>query len=805
MCRETLKPGTILELKRSNTQAYDVYTTYVIEGHPEQNGANKLVYFAKKQVISGDDDSDIYYETVILKEFFPKNMNISRGENGFVVLPDNDIVASKIEAFRREAEILGKYKMIPETSAYIAAPDDVCVLEGNGTYYIENTYYVNAVSWADLKNANELKADELLNTVIECNKFLAYMHKNSDALIDFKPTDVLIAVDPISGNYDTAHPLFYDFGSVLELDKEYNLSQVHFTDEFAPMIFKQNNEKVEINLRTERETFLNVCTKMFDKLKEKYVPKTWEKINKLWNVSVNGDLSDEEYGASLASCLILVQDEEHKHNKKKLKIVGILFTIAKNLLVVIVSALYLAIGYVLVNICINPDAVKSYVESIGLNTLYLAIILVGVSLIVIGLRILEDLASERIARIKTSINFKEKNLNTGDFNTFRRGWRKKTTYQSISKHHVKRQILRRFLWVALVVTLIASLIISIIIKNLPFFFAAACIILYAFMYTDALVATNDFFKLFDDEFLINNPSVSTGRIRKGSYFRAEYEMSAAASATGEALNNSSEYYTGLCRNAFTLKRDLLSKLKEDSKYELGYMPFQVRHMYAMNFDRLRNSQLIIDIVVFVVTIITVLMDFMVYSDYLQTFFRMPVRFHFSVTIVLLIATWGVSFWQIINSLNFEIKVAEASYKSRYVMKDSLNSILVEDICANRILPIDVVRGTDQTVASFNTVIPGMSSSEKRMLRRPPVLDRRLVHHEAIANQRRFSLTILFVAVFFFSIFVWYGQMFWLFPIILVLSIGIDLAYYFYFLEINERKKMTKNVEDYLKLKNQNKK
>lgn len=242
-----------------------------------------------------------------------------------------------------------------------------------------------------------------------------------------------------------------------------------------------------------------------------------------------------------------------------------------------------------------------------------------------------------------------------------------------------------------------------------------------------------------------------------------------------------------------IRRAVKEKLADDPGFDLGFNPFQMRHIYKMSFDRLRNVQLIVNLSVLVIMLTTVFIDFMGFTGKLETFFRIPHEAYIYVTLVLVALVTVVSIAQILFSRGYEKRVAEASYKSRYVVSDSLNELLTADVASGVVSNIDIVRGINQAEAAVNTIKDKVIKKELQKNYR--FYNRRMVHHEVLANQRRLAIAVWLSFVSLTSVFVWLCKIYWLFPVLLIGAVVINIAGHKYFIELIERKRMIRSIHD----------
>lgn len=805
MGADALKPGTLIILTRvDNGQKYD----YLIKKqlgikNNSRTGAMKAAYIAEKR-ISGSFQEDA--ETIVLKEFFPKSMNgisvqdIKRNEDGSVILSfANNKLSTMLCEFKHEAEKLSEYKGYPDMESDICAPKDVCILEGNGTFYLENEFHDRAASWRELKDENKLKADEILLTALHSFRFLRKMHFHNDALVDFKPADVLLGYDMLHDEYKLSSPMFYDFGSVLPINHEYRTSDIRYTQEYAPLSFK-SNAKAVVNNSTEQTTFLNVCRDMLIGCEESVSRPIMDRIVSFLNSNENVVRSEDDTEKVLDEIRNDIQKNEYDFNSSKLPKQERRFRVIQIVVSIIVLGLYLAMGFILSYLCINADIVRGFIERHGISEVLIAVVLGFGAFLVFGLRLFVDWMSERIARLYTSVYYFDKRdrsgnlIRNGEFNTFRFGWRKSTTFQDQSEHNRKMQSRRLVLWVVLFLAIVSGLVFSIKLTAFPLFFSVGCGAIIIFMYVDYIPTEKEFFNS------CHYPNArkqypSTG-LQQAYYFKKEYADS-QDNGRSKPFDLNSDYYDKSCRNLLKIKRVAKERLDSAPDFDLGYSPFQMRHIYKMTFDRLRNTQLILNLSVLVIMLTMVFIDYMGFTGNLEVFFRIPPQAYIYVTLIMVTLVTLVSIIQILISSRFEKLVADISYKSRYVNSNSLNELFVKDVAQGVVEGIDIARGVNQAEAAINTI--KNKEFKKTLQRNYKFINRRMVHHEVLANRRRLTIAVWLSFVAVASVLVWLCKIYWMFPILLVLAASINIAGYYYFIELFERKRMIRymhNLEKY---------
>lgn len=803
MAADALKPGKKITLKRTdNCEEFDyIILKQLGKKDTGRIGAVKAVYIAEKRAPGSSFEES---QTIVLKEFFPQNaengifaQDVTRNDDGSVSFSNKDVIDSLRLDFKREAGKLQEYKADPEMETQICAPKDVCILEGNGTLYIENEFHDNAASWKELKDINKLKADEILLTAIHSFRFLRKMHMHKDALVDFKPADVLIGYDPVHNEYGLSQPMFYDLDSVLTIDHEYKRSEIKCTKEYAPGSFSKGETALVSNV-TERVTFIKVCRDMLNGCKECVSETVWNNLMSFLdsNDKENGGCSEDDTEKELDNLREDIQMDEYKFKSSKLPKKEIIFKIIQIISLILVLGLYSAMGLLLSYLCINADAVRGFIEAHGISEVFIAAVLTAGTVAVFGLRLFIDWMSERIARLHTSVYYFDRKdhagnpIRNGEFNTFRYGWRKSTTFQDLSEHNRKRQRHRLILWFSLFFAIVAGLVLSIVFNAFPIFFAVGCAAIIVFMYVEYLPSAKDFF------YSCHYPNVKKKypsiKLQEANFFKKEYKDSQADGKNGP-FELDSEYYEKSCRNLLKIRKTVKEKVASDPEFDLGYNSFQMKHIYKMTFDRLRNTQLIVNLSVLVVMLTTVFIDFMGFTGKLETYFRIPQQAYIYVTLILVTLVTVVSIFQLLISRRYERTVADVSYKSRYVTSVCMNELLVEDVAKGVVENIDIARGINQAEAGINTLNDGYL--RKGLQRNYNFKNRRMVHHEVLANQRRLTIAVWLSFVSLASVFVWLCKIYWLFPVLLIVAAVINIAGNRYFLELIERKRIISAIHE----------
>lgn len=803
-----LAQNTIIKLTREDNKEAFTYTIIKRIGTKDgaRTGATKEVYIATKKPTDEESTPDNTY-IVVLKEFYPRTVHgirsedLTRDDSGLVYFNESINVPSSplgksLSLFKNEASVLRKYKNIRGSESHICAPHNVCVLKGNGTFYIENELNIGASTWSELKNNNKLTVDEILQTAIEVYKILQTMHDNSDALVDFKPSDILLPFDHETQKYNLNNPILFDMGSTLKIDTEYPIEDVYYDAKYAPNHFRTDTE-VTINRQTEQTTYLKILKEMLAGCKESVSQKIYNELLKFINPDSieNINRSEKDTLEGLLHFKEDIQREEYEFKSNNLPKQEKRLLLLKVVVTSIVMVIYIMMDYILTYLSNNKESAIEFTKQNGISNFSIITSLVVGVLIIFSMRLLVDGISERIARIHISVKyFNMKNrrgnpIRTGEYNTFRHGWRKSTTFQDSSKHNLKRQHLRHILWVILFLAISLSLALSIKLNAFPIFFALGCLAIVIFMFAELFPSSNNFFE--SCRFSCPNgfnPNL-TPAMRRLDYFLPEYENT-------NAFDLNSPYYKDNYRNLLTLRTDVAKALAENEDFDIGFYPYQIRHVYRQTFDRTRTVELVYDLSTLFLMIVAVYIDYMSFTGDLSSYFMIPDSILVYIAPVLITSVMASNLFQIIISTRHENSVADVAYKSRYITDESLNELLVRDIASGIVKGVDFVRGLNDAEGDLNT-FPN-ESRKKKLRKEYKLINRRMLHHDVIANRRRLMIAVWLLFLTLFSLIVWYGGIGWMFPVLLITAVIINLTGHFFLAEYLGRKLAVHDIEKYKK-------
>ncbi len=625
---------------------------------------------------------------------------------------------------------------------------------------------------------------------------LHIMHDNSDALVDFKPSDILLPFDHDTKKYVLSNPVFFDLGSTLTIDKEYPIDHVYYDGGYAPSNFRTDSS-VTINRQTEQVTYLNMLKEMFAGCKEKLSKALYKDLLNFIDPenSENINRSEKDTLEGLLRFKDDIQREKYEFKSNKLPKQEKQLHMLKAIVTTVVMAIYIVMDFILTYLANNRDAAIEYANQHNISNLSIITTLVTGILIIFSMRLLIDVISERIARIHISVKyFNMKNrsgnlIRTGDYNTFRHGWRKSTTFQDSSKHNLQRQHVRHILWVALFAAILASFLLSIKLNAFPIFFALGCLSIVIFMFAELYPASNNFFE--SCRYCCPNEFTNglTPSMRRLDYFLPEYEST-------NNFNLNSPYYKDNYRNLLTLRNDVTKALAQNENFDIGFHPYQIRHVYRQTFDRTRTVELVYDLSTLFLMLVAVYVDYMSFTGNLSSYFMIPDNILVFIAPVLITSVMASNLFQIIISSRHENTVADVAYKSRYITDESLNELLVRDIASGIVKGVDFVRGLNDAEGDLNT-FPN-ESRRKKLRKAYKFINRRMLHHDVIANRRRLAITVWLIFLTLFSLIVWYGGIGWMFPVLLIAAIIINLTGHFFLVEYIGRKMAVHDIEKYKK-------
>lgn len=847
MKRKPLKSGTLIQLTNGDGKIFSYLIEEVFKNGDK--GKSCLCYKAKRI-----DDN----ETVLLKELYPaineqNHTNVERDSTSYLLSHksmEDDIWEKWKGKFERGIGYLHLFKNDKKTEDYICAEKNVEPLYGYGTVYCENTFVGSAVSWEEDINKNTIKIDEILQTALGVHQFLHQCHKKELAYVDLKASDILLPKSKI-GSVENDKPLFFDFNSMLQMGKYTVASgEVSGTYEYMPKSFKRAiaaDDVIQVGFGSEQYTYGAVVKKIIDKKWSSLSVALQDKMSQFFKdlMNENGEhMNEDEIENTLKELRTEVQDNEYEQEYKNLSKRTRWFHILHFIIVLISLALHIGTGAVIISLCINRRmAEKILFAKYHLEVWQMVLILMLDVLLLNGLKLFSMYLAQRIANTTVSCRYYKSNIRNGRYNSFRLGKRKNTTFQDTHKSNAFRQWLRRILWPVLAIALVAILGLSVFYSSFSVFISVGLAAVLIFMYVDCIPSTARFFqnyaKLLGLKELLNTQDIKTKDGRAAYYYEE-------AENTGNSFDLKHPYYTENHRNLFEMRNAVCNEFYEDAEYypkgiinrikwyfshryrytrvdsfklkgkdqrQLGFPSLEIRHIYKMRFDRMRNFQLILDIVVAVGTVTVLFLSAGYYSDVLKDYFYIAEPYYLLITLGLLAASTVINCYQIIVSLRDELFIADMSYKSKYVVdepKEVMNDLLVRDIAAGFIKPIDLARGIWQYtgymfteddpsfIKARNLQEEDMDSSHKihGHVESVSCLNRQMLHHSYIGAQSRVAITVWLLCAILFSVFVWQMRIIWLLPVLVLGSAFVHLQTIYKWLPKLRVKRIQKIVREF---------
>ncbi|MDE6026292.1 MAG: hypothetical protein K2G45_12680 [Lachnospiraceae bacterium] len=449
-----------------------------------------------------------------------------------------------------------------------------------------------------------------------------------------------------------------------------------------------------------------------------------------------------------------------------------------------------------------------------------------------------------------------------EYNAFRLGnTRQKTTFQDESVLHKLQQGARHIWWIVLILGIcVGCVVISVVFKSLPLFFVIGIALILVFMWADYLPACKRDFKAYLD--FVRNDCRDTNYknrffekycsdleesaydnidLQKAIFYGDEYEESLQKAKFGCPFNTDSRYYYNNvhCRDMSRLRKWIIwkgysecddfkgfikglpSKRKYDERLnyakekqkstdgknrnvDLRYKPLHMKQIYKMTFDRLKNEQLISNLILVVLTILTVVLVGLYDYEEGVIYSCLPEKKYVIITMMLLVIIGFINVYQTFNAKSYERVVAEMAYKSRYVnVSDmhsfTLNELLARDIVTGYVQEIDIERGTTRYQGAVIGKVVGESDEERgEKIDQYNQLNRPLLHFKQQAYRRHLLIMAWCVFLILFSMFVWmYGQ-YWLVWPLLILTILVQMIWKKFILPDFGKKKLIRSIERCIK-------
>lgn len=491
----------------------------------------------------------------------------------------------------------------------------------------------------------------------------------------------------------------------------------------------------------------------------------------------------------------------------------------------IVISLFLILSIALISICLLSHNIKEAADHY--SAMYLILLAIFLCLLAIFTSLLKVwysyVIASKTARSESAKRYYDIHFNTDDHTFFlENNTRKDTTYMDDHMENISRQHRRWGLWIILAVALAASLLISIACHSFPLFLGTGLIEIIVFMYADYFPANRQFYEDYGkiQNYIIDR-DISPDEA-KAIFYMDEYE------STKFDIKNP-EYHIRF-RNLFTIKKDILSARNRSMQVPLRHLPrreeffsfpddnqdqskneknlpswpdlkldaFEIRHIYKMCFDRIRNRQLVINIVLTLILLFVIGLDFSAYSRYLASYFMIPDTMRIPITIISITGIMIASLIQIFLMPMTERIVAEVSYKSRYVVDERLNDLLGEDIVGftKLIKPIDIARGIYQAQGYVMTT--DKNGNTQIRAKELEWYDRPLFHYQEFSNRRRLVITVYLLMGSLIAL-IWQFGLWWLLPLIILLAIITHLLLQKYLLPNLGKEKLKKDIEKLMQL------
>ena len=782
---------------------------------------------------------------VLLKEYYPlrapEGVFIRTEEGALIIREDVEkwrgAILSSIEKIQ-EYIYNSKYEKIRR---FLCIDDDIEPLyakteKGNGSIYYENMY-IDGQYWINVidKNNRDVVLSQVLQTAMSVSEFLRLFHEvdPQTAYIDIKPDDILIRNDVI-GTPNYSDILLFDFDNC-RLFGTYPSEDVHkwITERYEPGFF--NNEKqIQIGVPSENCTLgkvLSVLTK--HKEQEQIINFSGERTTAKNAVAplVDCDKRDswmaktkeDEIKKRMGDIKTALELDEKENLKRKRAPLFHWLNHGCWILLLFLSGVFLF----QMHSTINDDGI-SHTKNVIVLLLYFVLIAL--------LTFLTYYFAQCRAHIDVGVKYFEKRDSRGerirnsDYNTFRLSMtRKGRTFLDESDLHRRQQKERHRWWLFLALGIcIGCVVVSIIFNALPMWFAIGLFLIILFMFADYISNRNadyerylEFCRFggrndFYDKYCSDKDNITIGQnsdYQKAVFYGDEYTKGQFE------LNNKFYYNKSIrCRNLAQIKAwiqesgyqnldlrqlpkrreynrrlDYIEEKQEKTKQgvkkvDLGYGVLQMKQIYKMTFDRLKNVELIVLLSITALLLVSVALAALHGSEKGIAFARIPANSYYVVVMLLssLVCIYNVI--RAFLSESYEYYVTEMAYKSRFVgsvqydsSKDegfALNEQLQRDILAGYVQPIDIARGTTRYQGSVIGTINGepLSVRDAKILEfKKRGYNRPFLHHRELANARRIAITVWCSFGISFFLLVWMLGLYWLFLPLIGLS---ALAHYF---------------------------
>lgn len=739
----------------------------------------------------------------------------------------------------------------------------------NGSVYCENTFY-GTDYWLKQKDDEEVSLSQVLQTSTGVMEFLKLLHKNGReiAYVDIKPGDILLRRNE-NGIINYGEVAFFDFDSNRKFG-EYLKSEIMDNVTYPPRYFQDEEEKIKIGRSSENCTFSEVMKIMIEEKKKTEQGEIVGENDKILRRELDEYLAyTKENGMSQRNegdvCDFLQEkikeiekDEIENKAQKEKKMFKLVWKGWLSLLI----PLYLAFWTVAYKTLIIVDANDTFYKYMASLMVLFVLIICNIVIISYCAKVYSHAAVS--SKYYEKRDSKSRSIRDKDYNAFRIGrnrWR--TTFQDHGVLHRAQQRLRYVAWILLLVGIpIGGTVISIKLRILPIFFVVGILMIMVFMWVDYCLAVRRDLKTYykyakntldvnfsgHDEFVkkycsarsfLDNPIFKKEIYRKALFYGEEYMDS---HSEGRPFDIKGSFYENKdrnvpIRNVGKLKLWILNKFFDEELYDsipgkwyydkrISYIeemrkksnaviftiPLFSKHVYKMAFDRVKNEQLILNFVFFVLTCLGICFVGMhglgengMSASYL------PESRYVLITMILLIITGIINIFRAFQSVSYESVAEELAYKSNFANVESLDELLSEDIVAGYVQTVDICRGITRYHGSIigDVYNENPDTRDKRInqyeeARRGRMINNRrvyrpLLHHREYGHRRHLIIMVWCSFLILFSLLVWYMGLYWTFFPLLILAIAIHIVWRQWILPNIGKKKLIKAIEHIIDL------
>ena len=326
-------------------------------------------------------------------------------------------------------------------------------------------------------------------------------------------------------------------------------------------------------------------------------------------------------------------------------------------------------------------------------------------------------------------------------------------------------------------------------------------------------------------------------LQKAIFYGDEYEESLKKSDKGQPFDLNSKYYynDNYCRDMDRIREWVISKITANNieykdyikglpnkrKYterqeyaekkqinkegkrnnvELKFRELHMKQIYKMTFDRLKNVQLVSNLILMALTILAVVLVGLSSNSEMAALSSLPKSKYSMVTLMIIIITGIVNICQAFNVKYYDRVVAEMGYKSGFVNGSemdtfTLNELLVKDIATGYVQTIDIERGTTRYQGSVISKVIGESNDERSIkIDFYNQLNRPLLHFKQQAYKRHTEIMSCSIFLILFAVLVWMYGLYWTFFPLMFLSIVAHFLALKYILPNFGKKKLIRYIE-----------